>query len=321
MDTSARDCLHLFDTSVEGRLSEGWRAGVLRQRTRAVYAGPMLDVDTFPVWDTATARAAKTEAQSERHGEALRRLNARNARRRLIWIVNANFGAGDLILTLEYAHGKQPEDDAQAARDIRNFLQRVKYRRKKLGLPPIRYIYITERTESKQYGVRYHHHIIMSGDIGRDEAERIWTKKHGGIANARIAQPTEKHLTGFARYLTLDKRNRTMEEDGKNPQRKAMRRGWNSSLGLKMPKARESDKKISIRKAQRVAEAMGDFDRARDILEKLYPGYTLLEVSAKKSAWTAGVYIRAQLRKDAPREGENGHGKVQDGRGLGADGA
>ena len=299
MDASARDCLHLFDTSAEGKLSPGWAAGVLHQRTRASYAGPMLSVDAFPVWDTKTARAARTEAQKERHREALRRQNQRNARRRLEALVNNNFGAGDLILTHEYDHGKQPQTDEQAARDIRNYIARLKYRRDKLGLPPVKYIYITERTQSRQYGVRWHHHIIMSGGLDRDEAERLWTKKHGGISNARNAQPTKMHLTGFSRYLVMDKRNRTMETDGKNPQEKAMRRGWNSSKNLVPPKERESDKKLSIRKAGRIAEAMGDFDRAKEILERCYPGYELLDVTAKTSRWTVGVYIRATMcRKD-----------------------
>ena len=39
MDTSARDCMVLFDTSVEGKLACGWDSGVLHQRTRTVKAG------------------------------------------------------------------------------------------------------------------------------------------------------------------------------------------------------------------------------------------------------------------------------------------
>ena len=42
MDTSARDCMVLFDTSVEGKLACGWDSGVLHQRTRTVKAGPMV---------------------------------------------------------------------------------------------------------------------------------------------------------------------------------------------------------------------------------------------------------------------------------------
>lgn len=302
MDASARDCLHLFDTSVEGRLSGGWAAGVLLQRARAVYAGPMLTVYAYPVWDTKAARAAKTEAQKERHREALRRQNQKNARKKLEHLVNANFGEGDLIMTHEYAHGKQPGSDEEAARDIRNYIARVKYRRDRMGLPAMRYIYITERTQG-QYGVRWHHHIIMSGGLDRDAAERLWTKKHGGISNAKNAQPTSMHLTGFSRYLVMDKRNRTMEQGGKNPQEKAMRRGWNGSKNLVQPKARESDKKISIRKAGRIAEAMGDAETAKAILERCYPGYELVinqgkpELSVKTSRWTVGVYIRATMRR------------------------
>ena len=298
-DTSARDCEVLFDVSVSGRLDAGWRMGVLSQRTRTVKHGPMLDVSCFPVWDTQTARRAKSEAKREAHKRAQTALNRRNAKKKLIRLVNANFGEEDLILCCEYAQGKQPQDDEQAAKDVRNYLERIKYLRKKLGLPELRYIYITEVTVSEKYGVRYHHHVIMSGGISRDEAEACWIRKHGGRCNAKRAQPGEKHLSGFACYLTTDKRSRTMEKDGKNPQEKAMRRGWVSSKNLFDPEkhATEADKKISIRKAQRIAETMEDFGRAKEILERLYPEHELIEVEARRSRWTAGVYIYAQMRR------------------------
>lgn len=77
MDTSAKDCLVLFDTSVEGKLACGWESGVLYQRTRTVKAGPMVYVDCYPVWDTAHARAANTEAKKEAHAKAQKRLDAK----------------------------------------------------------------------------------------------------------------------------------------------------------------------------------------------------------------------------------------------------
>lgn len=298
MDTSAKDMLVLFDTSIEGRLDPGWRAGVLHQRTKTIKAGPMVYVECFPVWDTKRAAAAREEAKKEAHRKAQEKLNAKNARKKLERLINANFGAGDIIVTATYGHGKQPGDDKQARRDIVNFLSRIKYMRKKRGLPPIRYIYITEVTVSAQYGVRYHHHIIMGGDgITRDEVEACWAKKHGGICNAKMCQPTERHLTGFSRYLTLDKRNRTMDADGKNPQDKAMRRAWNPSKNLVDPVESVADKKISIRKAGKIAEAAEKFGEMQAVFEKLYPDCELLEVSARRSPWAAGVYIYATLRK------------------------
>ena len=154
--------------------------------------------------------------------------------------------------------------------------------------------YITERTESAAYGVRWHHHVIMSGDgLTREEIEEKWTKRHGGFCNTRRAQPTERHLSGFARYLTISK----LEREGKNPQQKAVGRSWGSSIGLKEPAESVADKKISVRKAGRVAETVADFGRAKEIFEKLYPGCELLEIGAKKSRWASGVYVHALMRR------------------------
>ena len=173
-------------------------------------------------------------------------------------------------------------------------MNRVKRMRSRRGLPALRYIYITERTESAAYGVRWHHHVIMSGDgLTREEIEEKWTKRHGGFCNTRRAQPTERHLSGFARYLTISK----LEREGKNPQQKAVGRSWGSSIGLKEPAESVADKKISVRKAGRVAETVADFNRAKEIFEKLYPGCELLEIGAKKSRWASGVYVHALMRR------------------------
>lgn len=316
MDTSAKDCLHLFDTTVQGRLEGGWARGVLRQRVKSVRHGPMLDIECYPVWDTTLALMAKREAKKEAHRRAQERLNRENAKKRLIRLVNANFGADSLIVLCEYPLDKQPADDEEAARDIRNYIKRIKYARAKMELPEIRYIYITEVTVSEAFGVRFHHHIIMSGGISRDMAEDKWLCKHGGRCNAKRAQPGEKHLAGFACYLTEDKRERVPETDGKNPQEKAIKRGWVPSKNLADPEkaATIADKKISIRKAQKIAETMTDAGNAREIFAKLWPEYELVisngrpEINVRRSRWTAGVYIQAQLRRKDGTHGDKGTG-------------
>lgn len=299
-DTSAADCLVLFDTSVEGRLTEGWASGTMQQRTKTIKAGPMVYVECFPVWETKTARAAQSEAKKERHRRAQEKLNEKNAQKRLVRLINENFGAGDLILTLEYQKDAGPKDEAQAMRDIQNYLRRIKGLRDKRGLGPMKYVYVIEETHSRQYGTRFHHHVIMSGGISRDEAEEKWLKKHGGYCNARTAQPDEKHLTGFACYMVRNKKERTQEKDGRNPQERAMRRRWNCSKNLTDPdeRATTADKKISVRKAGRIAEAMDNFERAKEIFAKLYPDCKLLEITARRSRWTTGVYICAELRRE-----------------------
>ena len=129
--------------------------------------------------------------------------------------------------------------------------------------------------------------------LTREEIEEKWTKRHGGFCNTRRAQPTERHLSGFARYLTISK----LEREGKNPQQKAVGRSWGSSIGLREPAESVADKKISVRKAGRVAETVADFNRAKEIFEKLYPGCELLEIGAKKSRWASGVYVHALMRR------------------------
>ena len=199
MDTSAKDCLALFDTSVEGRMENGWASGVLHQRTKTVKAGPMVYMDCYPVWDTKGASQARREAKKEAHAKAQARLDAKRRARRVEQLVNTNFGAGDMLLTCEYAQGHQPEDGAQAKRDIVNFLRRVNGLCAKRGLAMRRYIYVTEWTKSEKYGIRWHHHVILSGEgLTREDVEGKWTGRHGGYCNTRRAQPNEKHLSGFA---------------------------------------------------------------------------------------------------------------------------
>lgn len=290
-------------------MTPGWEMGVLHQRTRTIKAGPMVYVECYPIWGTKDALAARREARSAAHKRAQDKLNERNAKKKLVRLVNANFGSRDLIVTLEYAHGRQPGSDEQAQKDAAAYMRRIAYLRKKRGLEAAKYIYIAEKTHSRQWGERWHIHVIMSGGITREEAEGKWRQKHGGIANAKLAQPTSKHLTGFAQYMVKNKADRAMEKDGKNPQEKAIKRRWVPSKNLHDPDdaATTADKKISIRKAGRAAEAVEDFERAKEIFAKLYPECELLEISAKKSAWAAGVYIAAELRRKEKTHGDLGH--------------
>ena len=112
------------------------------------------------------------------------------------------------MLTCEYPAGRQPGSDEQAKRDIRNMMNRVKRMRSRRGLPALRYIYITERTESAAYGVRWHHHVIMSGDgLTREEIDRLFA------ADAELAdwgrrmaeEQLRRHEEYFADFAWRDK--------------------------------------------------------------------------------------------------------------------
>lgn len=288
-------CLALFDTSIGSRLEPGWAAGVIQQRTRTIKAGSMVYVECFPVWNTNTAARVRSEAAKEAHREAQRRMDEKNAKKKLIRKMNANFGRGDLFITCEHAPEKQAQDAKAAQRIMQNFLRRVKTIRRRRGLPDMRYIYVIEQTNSRVYGTRFHYHVIMSGDgVDRDEIEQAWTRGKGGFCNSRRTLPDEKGLARLACYMLADKERRTPETDGKNPQKKAGRR-WNCSKNLIEPVESVADKKISIRKAGQIAVSV--LEEAGKIFGKLYPDCELIECEVKRSQWAAGVYISAELHR------------------------
>ena len=267
--------LFMANPGPEGILHEG----VHGYRVKRIQAGDTLEIEAFPIWNTA-ATAGEARRQSEKHREAVKAVNLRNTQKNLRRLMNANFGEGDILLTLTYRKDQQPESEQQAQRDIRNYLRRLRSRRGKMGLPELKYIYITETTHGES-GTRYHHHLIVNGGISRDEIEKIWQK---GIANSRGAQPDDFALSGWAHYMSKQKTN----------QEKAYTRGYAHSKNLKQPKVTYADHKLSRRGMQQISQDMKT--RGTEILEKLYPGYKMAEApQVRVSAYVPGGYLLARM--------------------------
>ncbi len=267
--------LFLAEPGPEGILHEG----VHGYRVRRIQAGDTLEIEAFPIWSTAGA-AAEAKRQTEKHREAVRAVNLRNTQKNLRRLMNANFGKGDILLTLTYAPGEQPGSEQEAQKDIRNYLRRLRNRRERMGLPELKYIYITETTHGAA-GTRYHHHLIVNGGISRDEIEKIWQK---GIANSRAAQPDAYALSGWAHYMSKQKIN----------QEKAYTRGFAHSKNLKQPKVTYADHKLSRRAMQQISQDMQT--RGTEILEKLYPDYQMAEAPrVRTSAFVPGGYLLARM--------------------------
>ena len=270
--------------------------GVTRQRARTTKAGQMLYVAAYPVWDTqhtAQARAAlKKVKQASGSTEAQRRLNAKNAQRKLVQLINANFGAGDLLVTCTYKPGCEPVDDDQAHKAMVNMMSRLKRLYRKAGIEHPKYVYVTEITESAKRGRRYHHHMILEGGISREDVEQAWSKTHGGICNTRRAQQQPEGLTGFAKYISK-------QVNGDKRQQIATRRRWCASKNLEQPVTTTADKKISRRRAEKIAQSVEqDPRRAYEALEQLHPGYRVIELEVRTSSYVSGAYIYATLTRD-----------------------
>lgn len=283
------ECVFTRDVSGDA-LHEAGRG--IKFRTKTIKSGPVLEVEVFPIWQTRSeARAARRSVTRD----AQRAVNERNARKRLDRLMNCNFGSEDLCVTLTYA-GEAP-DQEQAAKDVRNYLRRVKYWRKKHGLSELKYIYVIEWEPEADEVVpdaeqlcfegmqgsflapvkvkRIHHHVVMSG-MDRDEAERLWKK---GRVNSRRLQPDDFGLHDLAGYMV--KAPRTCKR-------------WYGSRNLAEPKVTVSDHKFSRRQVMAMAERFGDEGAA--VLRKVYAGYESVgEPVIRGSEFVSGFYFYARM--------------------------
>lgn len=249
-------------------------------RTKTIISGNIREVMIYPVWDRSQDAGRAKKQVSQKHAEAVRRIHQRNKQKQLERLINTNFKPDDILLTLTNENNSLSEEDA--AKQIRNYLRRVKRKREKQGLEELKYIYTTEVTHGEK-GTRYHHHLIMNKGLTGDELQGMW--KHG-ITNARRAKDMPEGLSGWANYMSKQKAT----------QEKAMKHGWACSLNLKQPTVTVADKKVSMHQAMQIAEDMELYGSA--ILQRINPDYDLLEAPRVKwSDMVAGVYITARLKR------------------------
>ena len=280
----------LFDampeSGEEDLLSEYWkteitetRIGRMGYRTRTIKAGTRLEAEVYPIFGRSmeqTARREKQNLTAERQSQ----LNTRRAKRRLVLLMETNFRVDeDVHVTLTYA-GEEP-DEKRCRKDMRNFLCRVKRLREKRGMDELKYIYAIGHDRDQ----RIHIHCVMNGGIGRDELERIWKK---GYANTMRLQNQGKGLQGMANYLY--RQNEKAKDNGE----RIGYHMWSGSRNLKKPKVRTSDTKMSNRKVKMIAQNFRAM--AKEIMERVYPGYTLEDGRVYLSDVVDGVYIRCVMR-------------------------
>ena len=237
-------------------------------REKKYVCGEYLDVFIYPVFEAGAPSGGK-RVKRKPSTEAQKKLNQRHREEKLVRLLHANFTPNDLGIHLTYK-GAQPGSDEEAARNLRNFIRRVKRMRKKLDLPPLKYIAVTERGKR---GGRYHHHVTLSGGIDRDELEELWNY---GYANSRRLKFTEEGLAGLGHYIV------------KSPVGK---KAWTASKNLVDPEPRTRDGRISGRKARELAENIQDNTR----FEKLYPGYLMSAAEAFHNDVNGGCYLAARF--------------------------
>lgn len=279
----------LFDVipTDEGLLADYWksektavRIGSMGYRTRTTKAGTRLEAEIHPIFGRSQDREASCGRQNLTK-ERQQQLNTRRSKRRLILLVENNFRFWeDYAITLTYA--EEPENEKRCRKDIRNFFLRLKRIREKKGLPEMKYIYAIGYDEQH----RIHAHCLVTGGIERTELEKIWGH---GFANTYSLQTYGKGLQGIANYLY--KQNEKARDNGE----RVNYHMWSGSRNLKKPKEHVSDCKISNRKVKTMARYFRN--EAKEIMEKIYPGYVLENGEVRYSDIVDGVYIFCVMRK------------------------
>ena len=297
----------LFDVIPDQRedlLSEYWRSeqtairiGSMGYRTKTTKAGTRLEAEVYPIFGRGMERTARSARQSMTN-ERQAQLNTRRAKHWLTLLLEENFKLNeDLFITLTYA--KEPESLKRCKMDLRNFYDRVNRLRAKKGLPELKRIHAIGHDQNQ----RIHVHLVMSGGLDRKELIKAWGK---GIINDPILQSYGKGMQGVTSYLY--KQNELAKDRGERVNYKM----WSPSKNLKKPKVHTSDTKVSNRKVKKLARYFRN--EAKEIMEKIYPGYTLEEGEVRYSDIVDGVYITVVMRKKEEqdeRRSKGGSQKVQ----------
>lgn len=275
----------------QGRLIDGIRTVTIR-------AGKSLEVMCHPIMKRPP-EAAKREAKRRRTTPAMEKINQRNLERKAFRLAEHNFTPLAMVFTgtfeypsaddigmmnlddvwNEWMERKLPEHVDDVRRVVRNFLGRV--RRKMQNPKALKWMLrIEEKVKYEALGLPpcFHVHMLIEAEgLSQDDISRQWPF---GFSRCDRFDMAHDGAHRVAQYMTKNKRGG---------------RWFSHSRNLKLPSPRVSDRKVSRRRAFRIASDVRVDGRA--ILEGLYPGYRLMEEPrVTYSDYMPGCYIYARMR-------------------------
>ena len=231
-----------------------------------------IEVEIFPFWDVPKVSRRKRYRETT---PQQKHLNDKRAKRFFVRLCECNFGRDDWFLTLTY------EDDLgdikRAEQDVRNFVRRLKTRAKKAG-GRVEFVNVIERSAKG----RIHHHMLVkkSCNLSREEVESCW--QLGWAECKPVFESRKRNLDRLAKYMT------------KNMQGT---RRWTGSRGLARPMVYVSDTAISRKRYQELSLFHEDCVEVREVFQRQYPGYEVVEFENVVNAEYGGNYISVKLRR------------------------
>lgn len=261
----------LDENRIREMLADGRMTSVYA--TKTIRSGNQFEIEIYPEFTKKQMNKMKAK---KKNSSAQKKLNDKNSRKRLERLINANFTSNDYWITLTYADEHLPSTMDDAMKDMKNFIRKINYRRKKLGMNNAKYIYITEF--SKEKGIRCHHHLILEGGMTMDEIESRWTK--GRRNNIRKLDPDENGLTGVAAYLSKDPKGK---------------KRWKSSKNLKKPK---ESKSYTIFPFPKIRKMIINNNLIEEMMTRRYKNRIFTRCEVKYNEFNSKFYIYARMRYD-----------------------
>lgn len=294
------------------------------QREKRTYSGPLLEADFYPVFNDGRrlpTRAPKTKPSTAEQ----KKYNRTQATKKFIRLANANFDKTDYLMHPTYSPEKAPQSEAEARRDIVNYLRRVKTKRsseaKRLRkdlsaaedaaekMPdnkylsssveklkakiakleaPFKYIYVIEKQTYKSgiYAGRANWHFHLFLTGGIDNKTLEEMWTNGLRTNCNNYQPDKFGPEAAARYMSKDPQGA---------------KRFSYSRNLVRPKEKIKDGKISRRAVERMAKERTE---DKEFWEKRYKGYRFVRCYARYNDFNGRWYISAVMYKtdgEAPR--------------------
>lgn len=170
---------------------------------KIISAGPLVLEAVYPRasrWDSPRARGAKRKLSSE----AQQRMNAKYSFEKLELMLAANFGPGDLILTLTYDEAHLPRSREAAAARLKKFRADLSALRKRSGTE-LRMIFNTENV----FGLgRWHHHCVINSTGEDFEAIRQLWVDGANVEIETLRIDKDHSYEALARYLCKEARER-----------------------------------------------------------------------------------------------------------------
>lgn len=232
----------------------------------------LIDLQLYPEYKRPIKTSRKR--RYKKTNETQKVLNLKNSERNIIREANSTFTTKDIRLDLTYDNEHLPESVEDAEREMKNYIRRLKTVAKNYGIEKFQYVWVTENGSGNG---RLHHHMILKGGIPLDVLADKWGR---GYTTVKPLQFDETGIEALVKYML------------KNPVSSGKVK-YHSSRNLNKPVKKTRSGRISHRKAESIATFTDT-----SIIERLYPGYRIVDLSPFYNDVNGGYYFEIKLFKE-----------------------